>query len=375
MKTLEALERILKGKRIAEGTKKEYRTVFESLAKYSEEYPSEGYVINEWLNSLEGIQDTTVQKYYKLMNAGGRYIEKTMGRNEIGLPKFPNPCRDAERPKTKKKQRRYFSKEEIMKALKGCRNRKEVLLISVLIDSACRIGELVEFKRKDIGNGFILLKGKTGERKYRLSNRICEELYYSVENDDDLIFKNENGWAHNRGTMSQWVTRIVKRSGITGNKLGAHSFRHASASLVAEKTGSVLAVKSLLQHDEQQTSMQYIHDVEDKMRMGISPLELVGVDLFGEEIKQIETNNKQIEFDQEVPEDMKDIIIVETVDKPILEELDIFPKIKEGIKVRPLLKSEDLKIIKSMIKYYLNYNKDEDGYKALELLKRMLRKT
>ena len=61
MKTLEILEKVLKGKRLKPNTQKHYREVLGSLARYSEDWPVNGVIINEWLASLEGYTDTTIK--------------------------------------------------------------------------------------------------------------------------------------------------------------------------------------------------------------------------------------------------------------------------------------------------------------------------
>jgi len=61
MKTLEALEKVLKGKRLKPNTQRHYRDALGSLARYSEDWPVNGMIINEWLASLEGYADTTLK--------------------------------------------------------------------------------------------------------------------------------------------------------------------------------------------------------------------------------------------------------------------------------------------------------------------------
>ena len=61
MKTLEVLEKVLKGKRLKPNTQRHYRDALGSLARYSEDWPVGGVIINEWLASLEGYTDTTIK--------------------------------------------------------------------------------------------------------------------------------------------------------------------------------------------------------------------------------------------------------------------------------------------------------------------------
>lgn len=53
MKTLEVLEKVLKGKRLRPSTQRLYRVALGSLTRYSEDCSINGMLINLWLASLE----------------------------------------------------------------------------------------------------------------------------------------------------------------------------------------------------------------------------------------------------------------------------------------------------------------------------------
>ena len=57
MKTIEGLNEVLAGKRMAERSKSNFRYAFGSLAKMYEELPSRPVEINRWLVSLDGYAD------------------------------------------------------------------------------------------------------------------------------------------------------------------------------------------------------------------------------------------------------------------------------------------------------------------------------
>ena len=237
-------------------TQRHYRDALGSLARYSENWPVSGVIINEWLASLEGYADTTIKMWFDFVNAAGKYMQKAY--------KVNNPCAEAERPRVSKKKRRYFTIDELVAIIKACVNEFELLLVLTLIDSACRIGELVNLKGGDVGDGFINVIGKTGQRRYRLDVRLCEKLRTMAGGDDEPVFKQKSGGFYQDGDgLGHRVRYVVERAGIKGKKVGVHTLRHSSASLVARETGQALVVKALLQHDDLKTSMGYIHDVED----------------------------------------------------------------------------------------------------------------
>ena len=54
---------------------------------------------------------------------------------------------------------------------------------------------------------------------------------------------------------------------------------------------------------------------------------------------------------------------------------DMFPKIREGVAVRTVLKYEDLMLMRKIFLWYASYNRgNNDAVRARELMKRMLRK-
>jgi len=330
-------------------------------------------IINEWLASLKGYADTTIKMWFDFVNAAGKYMQKAY--------KVANPCAEAERPRVSKKKRRYFTIDELVAIIKACVNEFELLLVLTLIDSACRIGELVNLKGGDVGDGFINVIGKTGQRRYRLDVSLCEKLRTLAGGDDEPVFKQKSGGFYQDGDgLGHRVRYVVERAGIKGKKVGVHTLRHSSASLVARETGQALVVKALLQHDDLKTSMGYIHDVEDILQDKYSPLRLLG-----EQYKMAGGDNGGIKVEQlqlaegEVIGDSVAVVPVssEIVDGADIDDLvsDMFPKVREGTAVRTVLKYEDLMRIRRIFVWYARNNPgDNDIAWARELMKRIFLK-
>lgn len=355
MKTVDVLKKVIAGKRMSVASRDNYEDVFRSLGKKYDEFPTKPVEVNEWLVSLEGYADTTVRLWFSLLRVACRYMEDNYGS--------PNPCKGLNPPKVRKKRRRYFRPEEIARILQACRGEYELALVSTLIDSTCRIGELAKLKVKDVGDGWIDVKGKTGEKRYRLDGRICDVLKRLGDSDGGSIFRLSSN------CLSTRVIRICRRAGLTGSKLGPHTLRHSSASLVASETKNVMAVKALLQHDDISTSMLYIHDVEDELQKGISPLAL-----FSEKLES-ESHFKQLPMSGGPDGNGETVEVVG--DGGVMDELvlEMFPEVGDGVVVRPLLKTEDLRLIRDgFLAMYDSGRYSKGSGKARELMKRMLRR-
>jgi len=358
VKTLEVLEKVLKGKRIEADTVRHYRDALGSLARYSEDWPVSGVVISEWLGSLKGYSDMTVRNWFNFVNSAGKYMKKAY--------RVDNPCEDAERPKVAKKRRRYFTAYELVKIIRACRFEQDKVLVLTLLDSTCRVGELVGLQGKNVGEGWIDVTGKSGERRYRCDALICNELRRLGEGGQP-IFRGRDGSGADVVSLKHRVRRVIKEAGITGSKLGPHSLRHSGASLVAQETGSALAVKALLQHDKIDTSMEYIHDAEDIIQQRISPLRLVGEKVFSgmPEMNQLgmgDGNGSELVEGE----------VVDVVNDFVDEQ---FREISEDMVVRSQFKADDLRLIRrAFIGYIRSGVADGDESRCRELFKRMLRR-
>ena len=354
MKTLEVLRRVLAGKRMSESSRDSYEAVFRSVAKMYEDFPSGSADVNEWLVSLDGYADQTVRLWFTILKNACKYMEANF--------EMINPCKAVDTPKVRKRKRRYFNADEIVRIIRACRGEVDEALILTLVDSGCRVGGLSELKGMDVGEGWFDVKEKTGDRRYRLDVRLCGLLKSRAGGDDNLVF-GKSGSA-----LSMRVIRICKRAGLRGEKLGPHTLRHSSASLVASDTHNAMAVKALLQHDSIQTSMLYIHDVEDEILKGeSSPLEIVanrvkGSGMYKQKLLPVKASGDG--DDDEVVDDGFDEVVG-----------DMFPEISEGIIIHSRLRSEDLSLIREgFIELARNDRYSREVGKARLLLKRMLRK-
>jgi hypothetical protein len=170
----------------------------------------------------------------------------------------------------------------------------------------------------------------------------------------------------------------VKRAGIEGKKVGVHTIRHSSASLVAQESGEALIVKALLQHDDIKTSMVYIHDVDDMVIKDdkYSPLRLLGKRYGEAHPGEVEAKRLMVTGGQGgesmalIPIGGEGLVEVEGVSLVG----DLFPEVKDGIVVRSVLKFEDLLLIREAFVFFARYHDGNNVTKARVLMRRMLRK-
>ena len=194
----------------------------------------------------------------------------------------------------------------------------------------------------------------------RLDPRLCQVLKSLPTNNTNLIFQ------RSVNSLKLIVRKIIKRAGITGDKLGPHSLRHASASLIARKTKSLLTVKAILGHEDQEMSMKYIHDVEDTFQQETSPLQLLNEDLFGDN-DNLQQQPLMITDGEDLPDE----------EDPKTAELynNMFQSVPDNLKIRPLINTEDLTLIRSIFIHFCKTTEYSTATASIKhLYNRMLRK-
>ncbi len=355
--------RILSAKgRLSDKTKGNYRWLFDKVRATRGTWFNETYEVNDFIANLKGVNDETALQIFKLIRAIGRYLKRTYG--------WDDTTENAQRPVVRHKERRYFTLAELKLIGEACHTVRDRALILALLDSSARIGEVAGLRVSDFGKNTFKTTGKTGKRVYRCKEGILQLMRGCAV--DGVVFpvldaSREVVYPVSpvRGSiLGQRVNKILKRAGLTGEKLGAHTLRHTAASLVARSSKSALVVKAILQHDDVRTSQAYIHDVEDTIQQEISPLELAGMTVSGGEIKML-PSGQQFPLAEVDSKKQTDVALIK----------DLFPRIKRDLEIRPRLNSDDLELIRDGLIELMNVRGElGSGSKSVQLMRRMLRR-
>jgi hypothetical protein len=160
-------------------------------------------------------------------------------------------------------------------------------------------------------------------------------------------------------------------AGIKGNKIGAHTLRHTSASIVATESGSALIVQSLLQHDDIKTSQIYMHDVQDKLALKYSPLQLLSDKFNIGDTANIKQHPLMIV--EHSPSANTEIVPIAKDNVDTLLESS-FQEVPPNISIRPKLNSDDLNLIRRAFIAVSQNGALTDGNSARQLFRRILRR-
>lgn len=179
----------------------------------------------------------------------------------------------------------HLTRPERLKRYNGVR---DLAIISLLLDSGMRLGELISMRVGDIDwpRKRVTIRGKTGERVCFYSKATEEALlaYHDTyrKKQKDLLTPNSPYWLTSEGNamMDSAVDAFIDRiSDACGFRFSAHRFRHTFATIMVKQVG-VYELKEMLGHSNISTTMVYTHGNPDELQesyKGKSPLSLLNV--------------------------------------------------------------------------------------------------
>jgi site-specific recombinase XerD len=149
--------------------------------------------------------------------------------------------------KNKNKLTNLPTDDEIKKLIEAAQSVRDKALISVLYESGCRIGELLNLRLKDLEfddyGAIILVKGKTGPRRIRLISSVPRlsvwiEHHPRKQDPESPLWVNIGTSNHNQAMMYLTVRKMLKqvaeRTGLR-KPVNPHVFRKARATHLASK--------------------------------------------------------------------------------------------------------------------------------------------
>jgi len=165
-----------------------------------------------------------------------------------------------------------LTSQDVMALIENSKNARDRALFSVLYDSGCRIGELINMRIKDLGfdefGALLRVTGKTGFRQVRIVGNSIAYLRtwldnHPLRNDvNAFLFCNLSDNILGRSLTYADVYSIIrhttKRAGIK-KRIHPHLFRHTRATILASKvTEAPLESQMGWIHGSRQTRT-YVH--------------------------------------------------------------------------------------------------------------------
>lgn len=189
-------------------------------------------VVRSWFLGHRHVSGATLATYDRSLRVAFNWFEK---RGYVGASPMANlPKRRT--PRTTVDTFTCAELQEIMKVAKSGRNpRRDVALVTLLLDTGLRIGEATTMKLEDINRKESLLHvaGKTGPRSVPFGRRAMASLiaYIDLERSKvpGHVFLTRSGCVLTPHAATQSVGNTVRDAGIRVRKKGPHTFRHTFA--------------------------------------------------------------------------------------------------------------------------------------------------
>ncbi len=185
------------------------------------------------------------------------------------------------------KRTRFLTKEEIKKLLDYLHDKKlnMYLIVKVAIFTGMRLGEILHIRWSDINfeQNIINVDGKTGKRYVVIPDFILKELTDNIKrlNISDYVFKNKNGNAFNKGSISGEFSDIVDYLGYNDNvkdisdKVVFHTLRHTFCSQLALCDIPIYTISELAGHSKVDMTKRYAKITNDHKREALNKLQVI----------------------------------------------------------------------------------------------------
>jgi len=250
---------------------------------FPEDLPKTPQPLQSYLNSFplksvanpQGVEPETVHARFRTIRALYNQIQ-------LWYPKIPNPVPLVRPPKLQKKVMRTFADDELYSLFSLPLSPRDRALVSELIDTGGRGSEYanqvwddITYKSVVLGDGtvfpsgFVVLRGKTGEREVPVSDSTYRHLQAirNGANGREHVFIGKRGPLTYHG-IYRLVRRLCRQAGITGSRCSPHTFRHSFAtSYAANPACDPKVLQDIMGHKDFKTTLRYIKNNLGRMAL------------------------------------------------------------------------------------------------------------
>lgn len=151
---------------------------------------------------------------------------------------------------------------EYKRIIEQCNNKRDELIIQMLVNTGVRVSELLSLTIQDINRKDIYIKGKGS--KYReiiispqLRQKIREYIKeYRLDTDKEKLFTGKRG-ALKRDAVNKMLLKYAKKAHVRKEKAHPHSCRHLFGKRLADKGISLDIIQTCLGHENITTTAIY----------------------------------------------------------------------------------------------------------------------
>lgn len=185
-----------------------------------------------------------------------------------GIEKI-NPFTRVKTPKVSRKEREFWTPEQVAQILDNAGDKSERLLFAFMAYAGLRFFEAAGLSWENLDGGKLSIVGK-GDKPAkvpigrRLNDEIKRFLGENTRPESGPIFQSPNNSSENTK-----VKKICERLGIPGGA-HCHKFRHSFASNLLRAGASIIAVSKLMRHEKPDITLRfYAHCLPDDLEKTI----------------------------------------------------------------------------------------------------------
>ena len=187
------------------------------------------------------------------------------------IPK--NPARSVKSIKYEAKERQALTQVELEYLRLACKTVREKAIVEFLYSTGCRVSELTNVTKKDIGweSGTVHLFGKGKKHRTSYINAKCSvalsEYLKTRSDESEYLFVSDRN-PHGKLTKCA-IERVIKilasRTSIE-KKVTPHVFRHTTATQAVNSGMAIEEISRLLGHSNLSTTMVYTKVSNESIR-------------------------------------------------------------------------------------------------------------
>ncbi len=170
-----------------------------------------------------------------------------------------------------------FAPDHIKVMLDACDTSKtlgyrDYTIILVLLETGIRISELCNLRVQDVHTDYIRVMGKgKKEREIGVSAPVSKYLWKYInlhrrphDENEQRVFMNRYSVPITATGVDQILDNIAERTGITGVRVSAHTFRHTFACTYLEQGGEIYKLSRLLGHSSVEVTEEYLKSFKQR---------------------------------------------------------------------------------------------------------------
>ena len=228
--------------------------------------------IRRWLLEHKELSPNTLATYDRCLRVVCNWLEKRGYVTE-------SPMRQLPKRHPKRTVIETFSREDLRAILARCQRsrypRRDVALVTLLLDTGLRIGEAIGLRLDDIDwtAGTLGVDGKTGPRvvPFGRKSKAALKVYIDRERRSAVpttreVFLIRTGDPMNVRMATHHVIHLVRQAGVQVKKAGPHTLRHTFALEFIRAGGDSFSLQKMLGHSTLDMTRRYVHLADTDLR-------------------------------------------------------------------------------------------------------------